>query len=488
MTILHIIFPVNLYKKNPYLKGKDIAVVEEKINFTYLDYHKAKLILHRASMKKYYNSLKSTKKKYFEFNYNEKDIVKEYNEIEFIYPNDHLIVEKWKKICKGKKITILPSINFLISQEDIKNYKFPYYHDKYFYPYIRQKLNVLMTKDNKPVGGKYSFDKDNRNTLPKNALLPTEPKLNNNKYVKEAIEYVEKHFPNNYGSTKHFIYPIDSTQAKKWLIRFVEERLKLFGKYEDALSKESTFVYHSCLSSSLNIGIITDKEVLDYVLKHSKNIPLNSLEGYIRQLIGWRNYILVFYEKDGEKVRKMNFFKHHLRLSNRWWLGKTQIPIIDRVIKKIEEYSYAHHIERLMILGNFMLICEIEPIEVNNWFQSFVAIDSADVFMIPNVLGMSQHSCGPLMMTKPYFSSSNYIKKMSNEKITGTVVLKSGEYDWSVIWDSLYYNFIYKNHDYLRKNYSTSRQVVHWDKKPHAQKNKILLLAKEYQKFIATDV
>ena len=184
----------------------------------------------------------------------------------------------------------------------------------------------------------------------------------------------------------------------------------------------------------------------------------------------------------------MNFFKHHLRLSNRWWLGKTQIPIIDLVIKKVEEYSYAHHIERLMILGNFMLICEIEPIEVNNWFQSFVAIDSADVFMIPNVLGMSQHSCGPLMMTKPYFSSSNYIKKMSNEKIIGTVVLKSGEYDWSVIWDSLYYNFIYKNHDYLKKNYSTSRQVVHWDKKTHAQKNKILLLAKEYQKFIATDV
>jgi len=487
MTILHIIFPVNLYKKNPYLKGKHVAIVEEKINFTYLDYHKAKLVLHRASMKKYYKSIKSNNKKYYEFDSNEKDIIKGYTEIEFIYPNDHLIVEKWKKLC-GKKLTILPSINFLISQDEIKNYKFPYFHDRYFYPYIRQKLNVLMTKDGKPVGGKYSFDKENRNTLPKNALLPKEPKINNNVYVKEAIVYVEKHFSNNYGSTKHFIYPIDSTQAKKWLVKFVEERLKLFGKYEDAISKESTFVYHSCLSSSLNIGIITDREVLDYILKQTQKIPLNSLEGYIRQLIGWRNYILLFYEREGEKVRKMNFFKHHRRLSNRWWRGATGIPIVDNVIKKVEKYSYAHHIERLMILGNFMLLCEIEPIEVNNWFQGFVAIDSGDVFMIPNVLGMSQHSCGPMMMTKPYFSSSNYIKKMSNEKWIGTIILKSGEYDWSIIFDCVYYNFINKHQDYLRKNYSSARQVVHWDKKTNKQKENILSIAKEYLKFIETDI
>jgi deoxyribodipyrimidine photolyase-related protein len=487
MTILHLIFPVNLYKKNPYLKGKDIAVIEEKINFTYLDYHKAKLILHRASMKKYFKSLKSTKKKYYEFDAIEKDIIKGYDEIEFIYPNDHLIVEKWKKIC-GKKLTILPSINFLISQEEIKNYQFPYYHDKYFYPYIRQKLNVLMTKEGKPVGGQYSFDKDNRKSLPKNAKLPVEPKVNKDLYVKEAISYVEKHFPDNYGSTEHFIYPIDSTQAKKWLVKFVEERLKLFGIYEDALIKESTFVYHSCLSSSLNIGIITDQEILDYVLKHSSKIPMNSLEGYIRQLIGWRNYILLVYEREGEKIRKMNFLKHHRKMSNRWWEGKTGIPVIDQIIQKVEKYSYAHHIERLMILGNFMLICGIEPIEVNNWFQGFVAIDSGDVYMIPNVMGMSQHADGGLMMTKPYFSSSNYIKNMSNEKWIGTIQLQSGEYNWDIVFDAVYYNFINQHQDYLKKNYSTSRQVSHWIKKSKKQKDELLSLAKEYLKFIESDV
>jgi deoxyribodipyrimidine photolyase-related protein len=487
MKILHIIFPVNLYKKNPYLKGKDIAMVEEKINFTYLDYHKAKLVLHRASMKKYYKTIKSNNKKYYEYNSVEKDIIRGYDEIEFIYPNDHLIVEKWKKLC-GKKLKILPSINFLISQEEIKDYKFPYYHDRYFYPYMRQKLNVLMTKDGKPIGGQYSFDKENRKPLPKNIVLPKEPQKNNNIYVKEAINYVEKNFSDNYGSTDHFIYPIDSTQAKKWLVKFVEERLKLFGPYEDAINKESTFVYHSCLSSSLNIGIITDQEILDYVLKHSNKIPMNSLEGYIRQIIGWRNYILLFYEREGEKIRKMNFFKHHRKLSNRWWEGKTGIPVVDQVIQKVEKYSYAHHIERLMILGNFMLICGIEPIEVNNWFQGFVAIDSGDVYMIPNVMGMSQYADGGLIMTKPYFSSSNYIKNMSNEKWVGIIQLKSGEYNWDIVFDAVYYNFINQHQDYLKKNYSTSRQVAHWIKKSKKQKDELLTLAKEYLKFIETDV
>jgi len=487
MKTLHIIFPVNLYKKNPYLKGKDIAVIEEKINFTYLNYHKAKLVLHRASMKKYYHSIKTTKKKYYEYDSVEKNIIKGYDEIEFIYPNDHLIVEKWKKIC-GKKLKILPSINFLISQEEIKEYKFPYYHDRYFYPYMRQKLNVLMTKDGKPMGGQYSFDKQNRKPLPKNIILPKEPKKNNNIYVKEAISYVENNFPDNYGSTEHFIYPIDSTQAKKWLVKFVEERLKLFGPYEDAINKESTFVYHSCLSSSLNIGIITDQEILDYVLKHSNKIPMNSLEGYIRQLIGWRNYILLFYEREGEKIRKMNFLKHHRKMSNRWWEGKTGIPIVDQVIQKVDKFGYCHHIERLMILGNFMLICGIEPIEVNNWFQEFVAIDSGDVYMITNVMGMSQHADGGLMMTKPYFSSSNYIKNMSNQKWIGTIQLKSGEYNWDIVFDAVYYNFINQHQDYLKKNYSTARQVAHWIKKSKKQKDELLSLAKEYLKFIETDV
>jgi deoxyribodipyrimidine photolyase-related protein len=204
----------------------------------------------------------------------------------------------------------------------------------------------------------------------------------------------------------------------------------------------------------LNIGLVTDREVLDYVLKHSKNIPINSLEGYIRQLIGWRNYILLFYEREGEKIRKMNFFKHHRKMSNRWWLGKTGIPVIDQVIQKVEKYSYAHHIERLMILGNFMLICGLEPIEINNWFMSFVSIDAYDVFMIPNVMGMSQFADGGIMMTRPYFSSSNYIKKMSNEKWKGTIQLKSGEYEWDIIFDTVYYNFINEHQDYLKKNYS----------------------------------
>jgi len=484
--IVHLVFPTNLYSNNHFISNdKKIIVLEEKINFTYLPYHKLKLVLHRSSMKKYFDSLKVKNKKYVEFHEDESSILHNISELEFVYPNDHLITEKWIKLAKKHKVhlTVLPPLTFLITLDEIKQWKAAYYHDRIFYPYMRRKLDVLMTKNDKPVGGQFSFDKENRKAL--DIKPPTTPTVKNGKYIVSAKKYVEKHFPDNYGSTGNFIYPIDKNTATKWLKEFVEKRLKYFGPYEDALDEQSPIIFHSCLAVSLNIGLLTDKEVLDYVLENSDSIPLNSLEGFVRQLIGWRNYVFLIYEKEGEKIRTMNFFHHHRRLSNRWWLGQTQIPIVDTVINKVTKYAYAHHIERLMILGNFMLLCGIEPIEVNNWFQAFVSIDAYDVFMIPNVLGMSQHADGGLTMTRPYFSSSNYIKKMLGKTTNEKVVLNTNTYDWDVVWDAVYYTFIDKHYNYLKKNYSTSRQVAHWDKKTN--KSETLKIAKLYLDFIETD-
>lgn len=498
MDILHIIFPVNLYKNNSYLtKNKYIAIIEEKYNFTYLNYHKLKLILHRSSMKSYYDSLNFTQKKYFDFFIKDENIIKFYKNkiktIEFIDPCDHLIVNKWKKLCNkfNLQLCILPTLNFLITIDEIKYYKEnytngkKYYHDRSFYPYMRKKLNVLV-KDNKPIGNKWSFDKENRNKLPSNTIIPKIPKVNNSKYVLDAIKYINKYFNNNYGDTDNFIYPINHKSAIRWLNNFCKTKLKTFGDYQDFVSKDCPFIFHSILSPLLNIGLLTDRQVLDKVLKQ-KGISINNLEGFIRQLIGWKQYIFFIYTIEGEKIRNMNFLNGSGKLPKAFWTANTMIYPIDCIIKQVIKYAYAHHIQRLMFLGNFLLLCGYHPIEINNWFQAFVSIDGYDIFMIPNVCEMVCYAGGGIMMTRPYFSSSKYILKMSDFKKTdGHLILLNGkEYYWTEIWDSLYYRFIKIHSKILRKNYSTATYVLNLEKKSKKEIDKYIMVAEMYLNFVA---
>ena len=272
------------------------------------------------------------------------------------------------------------------------------------------------------------------------------------------------------------IYPLDNKTSKKWLNKFLEERLINFGKYEDAISKDSEFVYHSVLTPMLNVGIITDTEVLEitnnYYLKHKNKIPIESMEAFVRQLIGWRNYVYVLYELEGENMRKSNLLKHTNKINEKFWLGNTNIEPVDNAIKKIIKYSYVHHIERLMILGNIMLLLMIDPDDVYRIFMEWT-IDAYDWVMVPNVYGMSQ-SATNIMMTRLYFSSSNYILKMSD--------YKKGE--WCEIWNTLYYNFINKHIHLIEKNYATATMAKHWKDKTSKEKEEILYNAKKYIKTI----
>jgi deoxyribodipyrimidine photolyase-related protein len=228
----------------------------------------------------------------------------------------------------------------------------------------------------------------------------------------------------------------------------------------------------------MNIGIITDKQVVNisykYYLSHSKTITIQSFEGFIRQVIGWRNYVYTIYLLEGNKMNKLNYLKHNNEITNKFykklWEGNTGIEPIDDIINKIINYSYAHHIERLMYLGNFLLLCQIKPEHVYNIFMEWT-IDAYDWVMVPNIYGMSQFATTQ-MMTRPYFSSSNYILKMSTYK----------KAKWCNIWDSLYYYFIFNNRDMLKKIYATAMQVKHWDNKSSKDKEEIIKLAKLYLK------
>jgi deoxyribodipyrimidine photolyase-related protein len=492
--MVFLIFPTQLFSDIKHLtnwinnnskNNQIIYLIEEPIYFTDFNYHKLKLAYHRASMKKYFDFLKNKKLnvKYIDYFKVTKlfysSIKSESNTISIIDPGDFKLKKKLETIFE-KKLIILDNINWLININELEYIKkliytnSNYSHDK-FYKYQRKKLDILIDSTNKPDGGKWSYDTHNRLALPKNHKVPiTISKKLNNKYVKEAINYVNKNWSNNYGSLEHFIYPIDTNSSLKWLDKFLKERLCNFGPYEDAVNESEPFIYHSVLSPMMNIGILTDTQVVtksyEYYLAHKKYISIESFEGFIRQVIGWRNYVYTVYMLEGPKLFESNNLKHKTKLNDKFWTGQTEIKPIDSIINKLVTYAYAHHIERLMYLGNFMLICMVDPKEVYRIFMEWT-IDAYEWVMIPNIFGMSQYADGGTMMTRPYFSSSNYINKMSSYKRDG---------EWDIIWDALYYNFINKHDKLLKNNYATAIQVKHWYNKTDKEKKSIKKIAKQY--------
>jgi deoxyribodipyrimidine photolyase-related protein len=390
--------------------------------------------------------------------YNDVDkLYKTIKEVTFIDPIDYKIKKKLKM-----KTTILPDIQFLLSEKEIIDnkdifYKNGRYHNDLFYKFMRKKLNILM-KNDKPIG-KWSYDSENRNPLPKNINVPDIKPIKENKYTKEAKEYIEKHFPNNYGELNHY-YPIDRKGAIKWLVQFFKERFKNFGNYEDAISDEP-FLFHSVLTPMLNIGLLLDHEVVDKAVEYyeTHSIPIEDFEAFIRQIIGWRTYIYSIYRLEPEIINE-NQMNHHKKINKNWWIS-IGIEPIDDLIHKINKYGYVHHIERLMVLGNWMLLNEIHPKEVYRIFMEWT-VDAYDWVMVGNTV-MTAYNSNKLM-TRPYFSSSNYIMKMSH--------YKKGE--WTKMWDIQYYKFIHKNSEILSKNYSTAILVKHWNNKSKEEKQEIL--------------
>jgi len=496
-----LIFPNSLFEKNNLLDSNTTAyIIEHNVYFSLYKYHKLKLILHRASMKYYAEYIKNKYKckvKYIDHNKVKKNLSYVFNKInnnniEMYDPVDHLVIEDINKQEKKykKNVIIHETKLFITPTEELENYFNENKNNhKNFYIWQRKKYNILMKK-NKPIGNKWSYDVYNRekfnddikNDKKKNYI----PNINTNKYIDEAKKYVIKNFKNNPGST-NFYLPITHNESKKHLKNFIKNRLKCFGPYQDAVDIDIPFGCHSLLSPLLNIGLLTPKYVIKELEDYGINnkIPLPSLEGIIRQIIGWREYVRMFYICDRANLENNNHYNHNKKLKRYWFTGKntSDIIVIDDLIKKTIEYGYLHHIERLMYIGNFMLINKIYPQDVFKWFMSLF-VDSYNWVMYPNVYGMSQYSSKSNMMTRPYFSSSNYIIKMSNyNKSSGNkIILDDSEYSWHKVWDSLYYNFINDNKKELKKNYATSMQVVHWTRKTNNEKNEMKKIADLYMK------
>ena len=497
-----IILPNQLFQTSIlYTISNNIYIIEDLLFFSKYPFHKQKLILHRASMKFYYDYLlsldgsKHKKIRYIENRDVDYDKLFSKHKIIHLYdPIDHSQDKMYKKLKKiyNTQIVFYDNPLFMETNEQLQEYydslksHTNYYHDNGFYRWQRRRLNILMQDNSEdPLYDKWSFDSENRKPFDKLYVEPLKPSPNSNPYILEARSYINKYWTDNFGDDELLIYPVTFDESKKLFKNFIKNKLITFGKYEDAVSSEIPFGSHSILSSSINIGLITVEyivkkicRIFDKLDKKHKKIYINSVEAFLRQIIGWRSYVRFIYKYHGKDMIKSNQFEHHNKVTDEWYSGNTQIYPIDDIINKVKTYAYAHHIERLMYIGNFALLCKIDPKEIYDWFM-ICFIDSYEWVMVPNVMGMSQYSSSEIkMMTRPYFSSSNYIKNMSSYKLNSYP--KIGDCYWNEIWDALYYQFINDNIKMLGKIYAVARNVKHWKNKTVKQKKDLLDIAENY--------
>lgn len=395
-------------------------------------------------------------------------------ELHMVDPVDDWLLRKFKRVAAQlqMRLHINESPAFLCTgsygKEYFKNKK--RYFLTEFYIEQRKRLNIL-TEDNEPAGGKWTFDTENRKKLPKGVQIPEYRIPAEDRLTQEARKYVKENFGHHYGNSSPLYYATTHTEAKTAMRRFFKERFVSFGIYQDAIAAEETFLFHSVLSPLLNTGLLLPEEIIEEALSAAKKhqVPLNALEGFIRQIIGWREYIRIVYEQKGVHQRTRNFWNHTRPMPRSFYDGSTGIEPVDKAIQRTLETGYTHHIERLMVLGNFMLLCEIDPDAIYQWFMEMY-IDSYDWVMVPNVYGMSQFADGGIMSTKPYISGSNYLMKMSDYK----------KGPWCEIWDALYWRFIYLHKEFFLRNPRMSMMVRQVEKMEPARFNKLMKTAEEY--------
>ena len=492
MRTAGLIFPHQLFRDHPVIRSspETVLLVEDSLFFGDKQYplafHKQKLAYHRATMRSFeklleQQSIPTNRTDWTEPTSSLPPLFQELatQGIERVVYCELVDFELEKRVqaastSSGLLCQSLPTPGFLNSTA--QNTQWRSGRKKWlmadFYKWQRTRTNTLMI-DGKPLGDKWSFDEDNRKKIPIKQIpyLPDLSDQSLSSFDENILSSVNTQFGDNPGQLQETYFPTTHAEADAWLIRFCNERLENFGAYEDAMVRDQNWLYHSVLTPMLNVGLLTPQQVLDAVLAAAKDreLPLNSIEGFVRQLIGWREFMRATYQDQGVAMRTGNHWQHHRELPSSFYTGTTGIDPVDNAIKRILETGYCHHIERLMVLGGFMFLCEIKPDAVYRWFMEMF-IDSYDWVMVPNVYAMSQHADGGLITTKPYFSGSNYIIKMSN--------YKKGE--WSEIWDALFWRWIFQNKDRLAGNYRWAMMCKNAERMDEAKKNAHIHLAEQF--------
>jgi len=429
---IFLIFPNQLFETIKshlkLFKYDKILIIEEPHYFStkLVKPNKIKIAYLRACMRYYYDNLikEGYKIDYIEF---ENVLLDEKNNYYSYELTDYKLIEKYKKL--GIKINEIETPMFILTREDLDIYnKRKTISHTSFYEYSKKKLGILEDIKNQDKYNRLNPHKE----VPLNSILNFVNK-SNKKYYEEGIKYANK-FKNHIGNPTIetlSIYPISSKESYESYELFITNSLDNFGLYQDVIQSNNPIMYHSVISPMLNNGLLIPKKLIIIIRKYEKKIKIKDYEGYIRQIIGWREYMRYLYLYKYDELISSNSLNNEKKLSIDWYSGNTGIYIIDNEIKKAINYGYAHHIVRLMIFLNFMIINEIRPEDIYKWFMEVISIDAYDWVMISNIYSMGYFS--KIGMRRPYISSSNYIKKMSDYK-------KDGK--WEIIWDDKFRNYV----------------------------------------------
>ena len=457
----------NISSLKNFKKNQDKILMMEVFNeATYANHHKKKLVLVFSAMRHFAKELqeKGVSVTYSKINKSQDNFTKELSSqckkiqpkrIVITHPGEYRVlqeIKKWEKVLKIP-VSIVDDDRFFCTIDEFKKWTEgrKELRMESFYQMMRKKYQILIDNNGKPKGGKWNYDIKNRKSLPKNH--PDIPKPLQHKpddITKQVIAEVKEKFPKHFGDLEPFWFAVTHEQAKKSLNDFIKNRLSMFGPYEDAMAQEESFLYHSVLSMYLNIGLLEPKQIINKVLEKD-GIKVESVEGFVRQILGWREYIRGIYWYTMPKYSKTNYFDAKNKLPKFYWTGNTEMNCIKNCIEQTIKESYAHHIQRLMITGNFALIAGIKPEEVCEWYLSVYA-DAYEWVELPNTHGMTLYADGGVLGSKPYAASGNYINKMSDYCKDCKYDVKQKEGDDACPFNYLYWNFFLKNQKKLEKN------------------------------------
>jgi len=472
------VWPDWVKKEKPFL-----IFIESKEKGESLPYHKKKLIYVLSSMRHFaldyfdagYPVMYHSIEKHYENGLEEILNKNEKLELTFMTPSEWDSRERLKSLKEkfSDRVEEIPNNFFLADVDSYKDRISSGYRMEYFYRDLRRQTGYLMDGE-KPEGGEWNYDEENRKKLPKNISIPDRAITEIDEVTKEVIEFVEEEFPDHFGEIKDFKYAVTRRQALYRLNEFIDECLDQFGPYEDALATGEPVLFHSHLSAYLNNGLLLPDEVCEKaeVAYKSGKARLNSVEGFIRQIIGWREFVRVYYEAMMPAVRNVNHFKFEHKLPELYWSGETEMKCMSESLKPVLKSGYSHHIPRLMILSNFSNLTETDPRELNKWFW-FAYVDAYEWVVLPNVLGMSTFADGGVLASKPYVAGGNYINKMSNYCKDCSYNIKEKTGESACPFNYLYWNFVDEQRETFSENGRANFMVNMFDKRSEEDKKAI---------------
>lgn len=400
-------------------------------------------------------------------------------------PSEYRVLDKvlkWQELYKIP-VEIFDDARFLCSKIEFRKWarNKKELRLEFFYREMRKKYKILVDTDLKPLAGRWNFDAENRKTPKSGMKSPKRIAHKKDNITLEVLDLVAKKFPENFGNLLPFHFAVTPTEALIEAQHFIDELLPNFGDYQDAMVTNEAYLYHSLLSCYINIGLLDPLEICKMAEKsyHQGKAPINAVEGFIRQILGWREYVRGIYWLYMPQYLENNFFNATRALPEFYWGKKTEMFCLKEVVNQTRIHSYSHHIQRLMITGNFALLAGLNPKKVHEWYLAVYA-DAFDWVEVPNTIGMALHADGGIMATKPYAASAKYISKMSN-------FCKSCKFDPDEIigenacpFNSLYWNFMKQNESKLKSNQRLKFVYPTWYKMKEEKREEILKTAKKY--------